>query len=83
MTKLEERKVVIHNDLILNVVSKMDIVPLKIFELIVSAVDTDNPPRDCKIFLSKEEVYSFFEADDKARSTRFKEHFINFLVNVK
>lgn len=77
MTKIDERKVVVHNDLILNVVSKMDIVPLKIFELIVSAVDTDNPPIDCKLYLSKNEVYSFFNADDTNRSNRFKEHFIN------
>ncbi|MQW23413.1 MULTISPECIES: RepB family plasmid replication initiator protein [unclassified Lactococcus] len=71
MTELKDRKVVQHNDLITSV-AKMDKTPLKIFELAVSCIDTENPPKDNIIYLSKSELYSFFEASDKDKGTRFK-----------
>ncbi|PFS21058.1 RepB protein, partial [Bacillus cereus] len=43
LNEIEKRKVVEHNDLISSV-AKMDKTPLKIFELAVSCIDTDNPP---------------------------------------
>lgn len=77
MVKNEEKKVVIDNRLITDVIAKMDVVPMKIFELIVSAIDSNNPPRDNFIYLSKKEVFSFFNADDKNKEVRFREHFKN------
>ena len=42
---LEKRKVVEHNSLITSIV-KMQKTALKIFELAVSCIDTENPPKD-------------------------------------
>ncbi len=64
-------KVVQHNDLIQGV-SQMDLIPLKIFELCVSAIDVENPPKDNTIYLSKEEMFSFFDVSDSNKHSRFK-----------
>ncbi len=58
ITLFEKRKIVEHNDLITSV-AKMDKVPLKIFELAVSCIDINNPPKDNIIYLSKKELFSF------------------------
>ncbi|WP_251905125.1 replication initiation protein, partial [Lacticaseibacillus paracasei] len=68
----EKRKIVEHNDLITSV-AKMDKVPLKIFELSVSCIDTDNPPKNNTIYLSKAELFAFFKVDDSNKHHRFKE----------
>ena len=52
MNEFPKRKVVEHNDLISSV-AKMDKVPLKIFELAVSCIDTNNPPKDNIVFCPK------------------------------
>lgn len=67
-----DNKVVQHNNLIKGV-AKMDQVPLKIFELCVSAIDTKNPPKDNIIHLSKQELFKFFDVKDTNKNTRFKE----------
>lgn len=72
MNEIEKRKVVEHNDLITSV-SKMDKTPLKIFELAVSCIDTDNPPKDNTILLSKRELFAFFKVNDSNKHNRFKE----------
>lgn len=72
LNKVENRKVVEHNDLISSV-AKMDKIPLKIFELAVSCIDTENPPKDNIIYLSKSELFSFFDVSDNGKHTRFKE----------
>ena len=72
MNDIEKRKVVEHNDLISSV-AKMDKTPLKIFELAVSYIDTDNPPKDNIIYLSKTELFKFFKVTDSNKHTRFKE----------
>lgn len=58
LSEIEKRKVVEHNDLISSV-AKMDKTPLKIFELAVSCIDTENPPKDNIVYLSKSELFSF------------------------
>lgn len=58
MNEIEKRKVVEHNDLISSV-AKMDKTPLKIFELAVSCIDTENPPKDNIIYLSKKNFSDF------------------------
>lgn len=68
----ENRKVVEHNDLISSV-AKMDKTPLKIFELAVSCIDTENPPKDNIVYLSKAELFTFFDVSDSNKHTRFKE----------
>ena len=60
MDELQIRKVAEHNDLITSI-AKMDKTPLKIFELAVSHIDTKEPPKDNVIYLSKRELFSFFE----------------------
>ena len=72
LKEIEKRKIVEHNDLITSV-AKMDKVPLKIFELAVSLIDTDNPPKNNTIYLSKTELFSFFKVDDSNKHHRFKE----------
>ena len=60
MNDLSNQKAVEHNDLITSV-AKMDKVPLKIFELAVSCLDTEHPPADNAVYLSKNTIYSFFD----------------------
>ena len=71
MDDLKDQKVVQSNDLVTSM-AKMDKVPLKIFELAVSCIDTDNLPRDHTVYLSKSTVYSFFQVIDNDKHTRFK-----------
>ena len=71
MNEIEKRKVVEHNDLISSV-AKMDKTPLKIFELAVSCIDTENPPKDNIIYLSKKELFRFFKVSDNDKHSRFK-----------
>lgn len=71
MDELQKRKVVEHNDLITSV-AKMDKTPLKIFELAVSAIDTENPPKDNIVYLSKKELFSFFKVSDGDKNKRFR-----------
>ncbi|EGO8332225.1 RepB family plasmid replication initiator protein [Enterococcus faecalis] len=72
LKEIEKRKIVEHNDLITSV-AKMDKIPLKIFELAVSCIDTDNPPKDHTILLSKTELFAFFKVSDNDKHSRFKE----------
>lgn len=70
--ELEKKKVVEHNDLIKSS-AKMDVVPLKIFELAVSEIDTFNPPKDNTIYLSKKELFKFLDVDDSNKNYRFRQ----------
>ena len=72
MNNFKDRMVAQHNDLITSV-AKMDKTPLKIFELAVSCIDTENPPKDNIIYLSKTELFSFFDVSDSNKHSRFKE----------
>ena len=67
-----EKKIVEHNDLIMSS-AKMDIVPLKIFELAVAEIDTFNPPKDNTIYLSKKELFKFLDVKDSNKNNRFKQ----------
>jgi len=72
LNELSKRKVVEHNSLITSI-AKMDKTPLKMFELAVSCIDTEEPPKDHTVYLSKEELFAFFKVDDSNKHTRFKE----------
>ncbi|MFK8256145.1 RepB family plasmid replication initiator protein [Leuconostoc mesenteroides] len=72
LNELSKRKVVEHNSLITSI-AKMDKTPLKMFELAVSLIDTDNPPKDQTVYLSKQEMFAFFKVDDNDKHSRFKE----------
>ena len=72
LNELSKRKVVEHNSLITSI-AKMDKTPLKMFELAVSLIDTDNPPDDQTVYLSKQELFAFFKVDDNDKHSRFKE----------
>ncbi|NEX50187.1 RepB family plasmid replication initiator protein [Lactococcus lactis] len=69
---LEKRKVVEHNSLITSI-AKMQKTALKMFELAVSCIDTENPPNDNIIYLSKKELFAFFDVSSASKHTRFKE----------
>lgn len=72
LNEISKRKIVEHNDLITSV-AKMDKTPLKIFELAVSCIDTENLPENNTILLSKRELFAFFKVDDSNKHSRFKE----------
>ena len=72
LNELSKRKVVEHNSLITSI-AKMDKTPLKMFELAVSLIDTENPPEDQTVYLSKRELFAFFQVDDSNKHSRFKE----------
>lgn len=72
LNELSRRKVAEHNSLITSI-AKMDKTPLKMFELAVSLIDTDNPPKDQTVYLSKRELFAFFKVTDHDKHSRFKE----------
>ena len=72
LNELSKRKVVEHNSLITSI-AKMDRTPLKMFELAVSLIDTENPPEDHTVYLSKREMFAFFNVNDSNKHSRFKE----------
>ncbi|MCT4403851.1 RepB family plasmid replication initiator protein [Leuconostoc falkenbergense] len=72
LNELSKRKVVEHNSLITSI-AKMDKTPIKMFELAVSLIDTENPPRDHTVYLSKREMFAFFKVDDNDKHSRFKQ----------
>ena len=71
LNELSKRKVVEHNSLITSI-AKMDKTPLKMFELAVSCIDTEEPPKDHTVYLSKEELFTFFKVSDNDKHSRFK-----------
>lgn len=72
LNELSKRKVVEHNSLITSI-AKMDKTPLKMFELAVSCINTEEPPKDHTVYLSKKELFAFFKVDDSNKHSRFKE----------
>ena len=72
LNELSKRKVVEHNSLITSI-AKMDKTPLKMFELAVSCIDTEAPPKDHTVYLSKEELFAFFKVSDNDKHSRFKQ----------
>ena len=51
----------------------MDKTPLKMFELAVSCINTEEPPKDHTVYLSKEELFAFFKVSDNDKHSRFKQ----------
>ena len=72
LNDLEKRKVVEHNALIQSV-AKMQKTALKMFELAVSCIDTDKIPENNTVYLSKKELFSFFEVSSSSKHSQFKE----------
>lgn len=68
----EKRKVVEHNSLITSI-AKMDKTPLKMFELAVSCINTEEPPKDNTVYLSKADLFAFFKVSDNDKHSRFKQ----------
>lgn len=72
LNELSKRKVVEHNSLITSI-AKMDKTPLKMFELAVSYINTEELPKDHTVYLSKKELFTFFKVSDNNKHSRFKE----------
>ena len=72
LNEVSKRKVVEHNSLITSI-AKMDKTPLKMFELAVSCIDTENPPKDNTVYLSKTDLFAFFKVSDNDKQSRFKQ----------
>lgn len=72
LNDLEKRKVVEHNSLITSI-AKMQKTALKMFELAVSCIDTENLPKNNMVYLSKKELFSFFEVSSNSKHSQFKE----------
>ena len=58
LNELSKRKVVEHNALITSI-AKMDKTPLKMFELAVSCINTEEPPKDNTVYFSKKNFLLF------------------------
>ena len=72
LNELEKRKVVEHNALIQSV-AKMQKTALKMFELAVSCIDTEEPPKNNTVYLLKSELFKFFEVSSSSKHSQFKE----------
>ena len=72
LNELSKRKVVEHNSLITSI-AKMDKTPLKMFELAVSCINTEEPPKDNTVYLSKRDLFAFFKVSDNDKHSRFKQ----------
>ena len=53
---------------------RMDRTTLKLFEMAVSCIDTLYHDGTNKVFISKQDIFRMFEAHDRDRYSRFKEH---------
>lgn len=72
LNDLEKRKVVEHNSLITSI-AKMEKTSLKMFELAVSCINTEEPPEDNTVLLSKADLFAFFKVSDNDKHSRFKQ----------
>lgn len=72
LNELSKRKVVEHNSLITSI-AKMDKTSLKMFELAVSCINTEEPPKDNTVYLSKRDLFAFFKVSDNDKHSRFKQ----------
>lgn len=72
LNEVSKRKVVEHNSLITSI-AKMDKTPLKMFELAVSCINTEEPPKDNTVYLSKADLFAFFKVSDNDKHSRFKQ----------
>ena len=72
LNEIEKRKVVENNALITSV-AKMQKTALKMFELAVSCIDTENLPENNTVYLSKTELFAFFQVASNSKHTQFKE----------
>lgn len=72
MNDIQNKKIAQDNDLIMSV-AKMDKTPMKFFELAVASLDVKNIPTDRTVHVSKELLYSFFDAKSENKHTRFKD----------
>lgn len=70
-TDLENNFIYQSNDLVMNA-AKMDALPLKVFELIISCIDPLNPPKDYCITLSKAEIFSILGLKSENKYSRLK-----------
>jgi plasmid replication initiation protein len=69
--KKYDDSIIEHNDLITSM-NKMDKTPLKIFEMVVAALDPFNPPKDNTIVLSKEKMFKLFDLKSTNKFSRLK-----------
>jgi len=53
---------------------KMDRTTLKLFEMAVSCIDTLYHDGTNKVFMDKEDIFRMFQADDRDKYSRFKDH---------
>ena len=72
LNEVSKRNVVEHNSLITSI-AKMDKTPLKMFELAVSCINTEEPPKDNTVYLSKRDLFAFFKVSDNDKHSRFKQ----------
>src|SRR5574337_1444638 len=77
LNELSKRKVVEHNSLITSI-AKMDKTPLKMFELAVSCINTEEPPKDNTVYLSKRDLFAFL--DRKSTRLNSSHHSISYAV---
>lgn len=60
MDNYRESKVYVRNDLLISL-HRLNYLPLKIFELIISKIDPTNPPKNNIVIIERKEITKFFE----------------------
>src|SRR5699024_3397237 len=72
LNELSKRKVVEHSSLITSI-AKMDNTPLKMLELVVSCIHTEERPKDNTVYQSKRDLFAYFNVTDHDHHSRFKQ----------
>src|SRR5690554_3595691 len=82
MNKYDLSNYVVQSNELIKSEWKMDRITLKLFEMAVSAIDTSKENVSNVVILSKYDVYTMFNADDKDKYYRFNKHVQKLLKQV-
>ena len=65
---------VVYSNVLIKSVWKMNGPAIKLFAMAVSCIDTQNPPKDLTVRLSKKDIWDMFGLEGVNRGTQFREH---------
>lgn len=72
MSDFNENNLVVQaNSLIQQTNWKMNTIPLKIFKVLISCINTKNPPKDNRVRIEKKELYKLINADNSENSHNY------------
>lgn len=79
VSKIKPNQNIVHDVSAIQSLSKLSLVELKLFEIILSALDTKKPPKNNEILLSKNDIFKMLDLDPKSTYSRneFQKHLVN------